>query len=196
MALSNSINLARFKQLSKNSSIDIIKLISVGNLLRKKNQIFLLDIIKYIKQKNYPVHLNIVGEGAERKNIANRIDFLDIKENVTLSGQKDIIESELNSADFYLHSAIYEAFGLVLLEAMASRLPVIALNGSGNKDLIENNVNGFIIEDQNPKVFGDIIIDLFCNKEKYQKISDEGYKTSLKYDISNYIVNLLKIYKN
>ena len=194
--LSNSINLSRFKQFSKKPSEDLIKLISVGNLLFKKNQIFLLEIIKYIKLKNYSVHLNIVGDGVEKINIANKIETLNIKESVTLSGQKDHIEEELINADFYVHSATYEPFGLVILEAMASGLPIIALNGKGNKDLIKNEVNGFIIDAQNPKIFGDIIIDLFCNKEKYKKISEQGFKTSLKYDLPSYIKKLLKIYKN
>ena len=196
VSLSNSIDLSRFKQFSKKPPSHIIKLISVGNLLVKKNQIFLLDIVKYIKSKNYSVNLNIVGDGIEKKTIANKIDALNIKDNVILSGQKDIVEEELIKADFYVHSAPYESFGLVFLEAMASRLPIIALNASGNKDLLKNGVNGFIIDDQDPIFFGDIIIDLFCNKEKYQKISEQGFQTSLKYDLPNYLKNLLKIYKN
>ena len=196
ISLSNSIDFARFKRFSKKPLSSSIKLISVGNLLFFKNQIFLLDIVKYLKSKNYSVHLNIVGDGEEKKSIAKKIDFLKIKDDVTLSGQKDLIEEELMKADFYLHSSKHEAFGLVILEAMASRLPVIALNGSGNKDLIKNGVNGYIIDDQNPKVFGDIIIDLFCNKDKYQKISEQGFQTSLKYDLSKYIKKLLKIYNN
>ena len=196
VSLSNSIDLSRFKQLSKKSPSDIIKLISVGNLLVKKNQIFLLDIVKYIKSKSYSVHLNIVGDGVEKKTIANKIDNLNIKDNVILSGQKDIVEEELIKADFYVHSATYEPFGLVILEAMASRLPIVALNGSGNKDLLKNGTNGFIIDNQDPKFFGDIIIDLFCNKEKYQKISEQGFQTSLKYDLPNYSNNLLKIYNS
>jgi len=196
VSLSNSIDLSRFKQLSKKSPSDIIKLISVGNLLVKKNQIFLLDIVKYIKSKSYSVHLNIVGDGVEKKTIANKINNLNIKDNVILSGQKDIVEEELIKADFYVHSATYEPFGLVILEAMASRLPIVALNGSGNKDLLKNGTNGFIIDNQDPKFFGDIIIDLFCNKEKYQKISEQGFQTSLKYDLPNYSNNLLKIYNS
>jgi glycosyltransferase involved in cell wall biosynthesis len=196
VSLSNSIDLSRFKQISKTLPSDIIKLISVGNLLVKKNQIFLLDIVRYIKSKNYSVHLNIVGDGEEKKTIANKIETLNIKDNVTLSGSKDIVEEELIKADFYVHSATYEPFGLVILEAMASRLPIIALNGSGNKDLLKNGVNGFIIDEQNPNLFGDIIIDLFCNKERYQRISEQGFQTSLKYDLPNYSKNLLKIYKS
>ncbi len=193
--LPNAINLNRFKSNSKPPTLKKIKMISVGNLFANKDHIFLIEILKYIKRKQYPVHLNIVGDGPEKNKILEKINSYNLVENVTMSGQKDVIEKELKKANFYVHSATKEAFGLIFIEAMASKLAVIAFNGKGNEDIIENNLNGFIFNKKDPKIFGDVIIDLFLDKSRYLEIISEGFKKSLEYDISEYTDNLINIYK-
>lgn len=195
LSLPNAINYSRFKLLNKTPSSNQIKLITVGSLVAKKNQIFLVEVVNYIKNKNYDVHLKIIGDGLEREKIQNRILELKLTENIKLSGKQDLIEEQLKKADFYVHSATYEPFGLVILEAMASRLAVVTLNGSGNSDIIDNEINGFILNENNYKKFGDIIINLFSKPSDYKKIVKKGYENALKYDITLYVNKLLKIYK-
>lgn len=196
VAFPNAINLSRFKLLNKTFSEKKIKLITVGSLVAKKNQIFLVEVVKYIKNKNYDVHLKIIGDGLEREKIQNRILELNLTENIKLSGKQDLIEEQLKKADFYVHSATYEPFGLVILEAMASKLAVVTLNGSGNNDIIDNGINGFILNENNYKKFGDIVIDLFSKPSEYIKMVKKGYESALKYDITVYVNKLLKIYKS
>lgn len=196
VSLPNAINLSRFKLLNKTFSEKEIKLITVGSLMVKKNQIFLVEVVNYIKNKNYDVHLKIIGDGLEREKIQNRILELNLTENVKLFGKQDLVEEQLKKADFYVHSATYEPFGLVILEAMASRLAVVSLNGSGNSDIIDNGINGFILNENSHKKFGDIIINLFSKPSEYTKMVDKGYENALKYDITLYVNKLLKIYKS
>ena len=63
--------------------------------MAKKNQIFLVEVVNYIKNKNYDVHLKIIGDGIEREKIQNRILELNLKENIKLSGKQDLIEEQL-----------------------------------------------------------------------------------------------------
>ena len=79
---------------------------------------------------------------------------------------------------------------------MASRLAVVTLNGRGNNDIIDNGINGFILNEKNFKIYGDIIIKLFSNTSDYKKIVKKGYESALKYDITFYVNKLLKIYKS
>jgi glycosyltransferase involved in cell wall biosynthesis len=104
------------------------------------------------------------------------------------------VEEELKKANLYVHSANREGFGLTIVEAMAAGLPVISFNAKGNKDIITNGVNGFLLKNKKASNFGEIIIELFNNKEKYQKVSSQGLKTSLKYGLDNYVKNLILIY--
>lgn len=194
LILANAVNLNRFKTSQPPSHRSKINLITVGNLFVNKDQVFLLDVVKYIKDRNYPINLNIIGDGPEKTNIINRVKFLKIEKNVTISGQQDLVEEELKKANLYVHSANREGFGLTIVEAMAAGLPVISFNAKGNKDIITNGVNGFLLKNKKASNFGDIIIELFNNKEKYQKVSSQGLKTSLKYGLDNYVKNLILIY--
>ena len=102
------------------------------------------------------------------------------------------MEEYLWQSDVYVHTATYEPLGLVLLEAMASGIPVISLDGGGNRDLIINGKNGFLIENQNPKEFANRILEVYQNKE----ISDFNVELAKQFDIKTYCDELLEIYQS
>ena len=77
---------------------------------------------------------------------------------------------------------------------MAAGLPVISLDGKGNRDIINNNVNGIIIKDENVDLFANNIIALFENNKLYKKFVDNGHIAAKKYDIKNYTDVLLNNY--
>lgn len=86
-------------------------------------------------------------------------------------------------SEFYFHITSYEPIGLVLLEAMATGLPVISLDGMGNRDIIIHNQNGFVFSEQDLKVFGDTLINHKNDKEKYLNIVAAGQKSASAYNI-------------
>ncbi|MDB4091086.1 glycosyltransferase family 4 protein, partial [Crocinitomicaceae bacterium] len=94
------------------------------------------------------------------------------------------------------HSATYEPLGLVLLEAMAAGLPIITLDGKGNRDLMEQGKNGYMIHQQDPKEFAQKIISLVENKGKYAEISNYCKEYVKQYDIKEYVNKLLALYKD
>ena len=98
-------------------------------------------------------------------------------------------------SNIYLHTATSEAFGLVILEAMAAGLPVITLDGKGNRDIVVNGENGYIFKNQDTCLFSDQIIELMKKKKLYEKISVNGQETAKGYDITNYTTKLMKLYK-
>jgi spore coat protein SA len=95
----------------------------------------------------------------------------------------------------YLHAATYEPFGLVLLEAMAAGLPIVSYDGQGNRDIIEDGKNGFILTSPTPKEFANKIIFLLTNKIEYETMSEYAKLYAKKFDIDNYCINLLTIYQ-
>jgi glycosyltransferase involved in cell wall biosynthesis len=111
-------------------------------------------------------------------------------------GKVEKVEDYLEDSDIYLHSATYEPLGLVLLEAMAVGLPVITLDGKGNRDLIEEGKNGYMIYDQDPEKFAQKIIFLVKNKSKYAEISSYCKQYAEKYDIKEYVNKLYLLYKD
>lgn len=194
--LHNAINHNHFALNQKvHNKLNKINLVNVGNLIEKKNQIFLVDVVKCLVLKKYKVSLKIIGEGVFRDKIANKIRNLKLENEITLLGSVDNVQDYLWDSNCYIHSAFYEPFGLVLIEAMAAKIPVISYNGRGNKDIIKNNKTGFLINELDPEKFADAVIKLFEDKKLYNEIVEKAFNFSKKFDIKNYVSELIKIYK-
>ena len=138
--LSNAIDFKRFyfAKRGKPKSDHIIHAACVGSLVNKKNQKFLIPIVVYLKNKGFDCKIDVLGDGPNRESLQAQIDSNNLHEEITLHGNVKNVEEFMRNTDFYIHTATYEPFGLVLLEAMASGLPVISLDGKGNRDIIEH----------------------------------------------------------
>ena len=121
---------------------------------------------------------------------------LGLANNLLFHGNVNNVEEFLQDSDIYLHTATYEPLGLVLLEAMAAGLPVITLDGKGNRDLIEEGKNGYMIFEQNAELFAQTIIDMWNDKVKYKPLSEFAQEFARSFDINKYTSNLMVIYKN
>ena len=142
------------------------------------------------------VSLGVLLLHPKRKKIEIKIDDLKLNDHITLKGNVTDIVSYLNDADLYVHSATSEPFGLVLLEAMASGLPVIALDGKGNRDFIIDDQNGYIIDELSISKMGNKIIEILHNEDTYQRISKNAVETSKEYAMSEYVNKLISLYKS
>jgi glycosyltransferase involved in cell wall biosynthesis len=196
--LKNAINVNAFLNPIKKkiNTKHQIKLISVGSLVEKKNHIFLIHIVNILKKKGIDVELIILGDGPEKMKIQELISNLRLDKSILLKGNVNNVNYYLNKADIYVHSAIYEPFGLVLLEAMAAGLPIVSLDGKGNRDIIHNNNNGFILPDNKYQTFADAIIKLVRDEVLYSRIQGNVLEYVKSFDIKQYVANLVQMYKD
>lgn len=192
--LPNAINLNRFYTSKKDKSCFTI--ISIGNLVEKKGHKLLLDTVKLLVDLNINIKLKILGYGNLQDSLIQYSKNLDINEYVEFLGNVSDVEGYLAKADIYVHTASYEPFGLALIEAMASSLPVICTDGGGNRDLIEDGGNGFMIDKRDPKLIADKIVLLLNNEELRLKIGYYAQQFSKQYDIKVYVNKLLVLYKD
>ncbi|MEO1050662.1 MAG: glycosyltransferase, partial [Bacteroidota bacterium] len=167
-----------------------------GRLVPKKNHEFLIDVVHHLSQK-YPKRfvLKIFGEGEMHESLQAKITDYGLQNSVFLMGVSDSIEEHYRNSDLYLHSAIDEPFGLTILEAMASGLPVVTLDGGGNRDFIVHEENGFILPVSDVEAFSDVIMKIVNNSHVYDALSKKSVETSRNYDIANYINKLLEVYE-
>lgn len=193
--LPNAIDYHRFYKLKQT---DVgqrpLILINVGSLVDNKNQTFLIDVVNVLRNKNIDVRLNLLGDGNNRAVLDYKIQKNQLGNQVILNGIVDCVEEYLWQSDIYVHSAFSEALGLTLIEAMAAGLPVITLDGKGNRDLIEEGKNGYMLYSQNAEAFADKIIQLWNNPEKYREMSKYAQKYTKQYDIKEYVDRLLELY--
>ena len=192
--LPNAINtgLFEFPDRTYNSNFPK-KLISIGSLIERKNHTFLLDVVKHLTDQSFSVNLQILGRGNELANLEQKIKNLGLEGIVSIDSSPNVAPY-LRQADLYVHVAKNEPFGLVLVEAEASGLPLISLDGKGNRDLIENGKNGFLIPDENIQLFVDKIRFLLSNPADYQKFSQQAALMSKTFDIKLYVDKLIELY--
>jgi glycosyltransferase involved in cell wall biosynthesis len=196
--LQNAIDVKRFlkpSHFADSKTSSNCHLISIGRLDKNKNHQFLIDVVAELENRNIPILLTIIGEGVERKNLESKIIMLKLESKIKLLGMIDNIETYLNESNVYVHSALTEGFGLTLIEAMASGLPVVTLDGGGNRMLIEQGKNGFLVEDNAIKTFADKIIECVSSHEKYNVYSKNATEFAQQFDINHYIDKLIDIYQ-
>ena len=193
--IDNAINFTSFFNPNKRVIEESVHLINVGSFVKKKNQDFLIDVIKLLNTRGVPSTLTLLGDGPLRSSIQENIKKANLEAQVFLPGNVENVQDYLNRSTVYVHSATYEPFGLVQVEAMAAGLPVVALDGKGNRELIQNGSNGFMISKVDPIDFADKIIKIIENNQTYLTFSNNSINFAKKYDIVNYVDELLKIYK-
>jgi glycosyltransferase involved in cell wall biosynthesis len=196
--LYNAIDIARF-HIENQRLISVgekLRIVSVGNLVPKKNHRFLIDIAVELKQQNRDFSIDILGYGELQKELEQFALQKNVSEFIFFRGNVRNVEDYLKNANVYIHPANYEPFGLVLIEAMASGLPVICLDGKGNRDIMHQGKNGYIFEEENAELFANALKSLFEDPQAYSYISNYARDFAKNYDIGTYVENLIEIYSN
>jgi glycosyltransferase involved in cell wall biosynthesis len=196
--LHNAIDYQRFYRGKRNFTLDMsgnFNLVSVGSLVDKKNQQFLIDILIDLLPLIPNCHINILGDGPNHGKIAEKIKKFNVQNRITLHGNVNNVEEFLHNSHLYIHSATYEPFGLVLIEAMAAGLPCICLDGKGNRDVIEQDKNGYIFREQDSKAFANSIKQLLENPVKLQEMSNYALNFASHFDMPLYIERLIGLYQ-
>lgn len=192
--LHNAINFGRFCSAEKKLLREPYRLVTTGALVDKKNQIFLVDVMKLLMEKGLRVNLDILGDGPNRQKIQQQIDEAGLNDRITIQGNVERVEDYLHRAHVYVHPALYEPFGLAILEAMAAGLPCVMLDGKGNRDIAEDGKNGFLVEQISPSAFAERIVRLINAPQLYDEMSAYAVNFARKYDMKAYAVRLLGYY--
>lgn len=127
--------------------------LSVGELNHNKNhQVF----IKALKKINSPdVHYAIAGTGEKKGELQQLADELELQKRVHILGYRNDAVELYKAADAYVLPSFREGLNVSLMEAICSGLPVICGNIRGNRDLITDGKNGYLVDTTNPDDFSD-----------------------------------------
>lgn len=156
------------------------KLLFVGRLVPRKNIMSLVKIMRLLVNIDKGFILSTVGEGenAYVKKIKAEILKNNLQKNIIFYGK--VTDNKLNklykSNCIFVFTSLVEGFGLVLLEAMSKGLPVIAYNVNGVKDVIINNVSGYLVKPFDYQDFRNKILCLNKNNSIYQQMSKNALK--------------------
>lgn len=183
-----------FKQ-EKNKISGKLKLINVGSFQDKKNQKFILSIAQTLLKYSSDFEIHLLGDGQNRLALEQESKEKKLDQHVIFHGNVSDVEKYLHESHIYLHTAWYEPFGLVFLEAMAAGLPVVTLDGKGNRDIIEQDKNGYLFYEEDAELFAQTILELKNNTKKYQQISDYAKSYAKQFDMEQKVEEFIDFYK-
>lgn len=190
------IDLKKFKSLSGKSH-DPIRLLFVGRLEIQKNVPLLIRSFKKITEKNVRnIELHIVGDGEEKSKIINLIKEEKLEKKVILHGalRGKRLYKIFSNSDIFILTSRYESFGIVLIEAMVSGLPIVASNIPAVRNVVENNKTGLLVKPL-PEDFAKAIEKLLNSSQLREKLIKNGLEEVKKYSWDKIIEKFEDIYR-
>ena len=182
------------------SSCENKKIISVGRLEEVKDFSLLIDIFHnaVVEHKNNDWKLEIVGSGSLKEELENKIEKLGLKDNVILTGNvpTDMVYQKLSESSIFVLTSKSESFSLVLCEAMNAGLPVMSFDiDAGPREIINDAVNGYLIEDRDSDEMANKLLSLMDNSKLRKEIGANAKQSVGKYYSTNIIKKWLEIIK-
>ena len=173
-------------------------IVFTSRLAREKNVEFLLRAAKTVIDSRPQVRFLIIGDGDHRKSLEETARQLGLKDQVIFAGYMDReqIFPVYRAAKVFVFASTTETQGLSVLEAMASHLPIVALKATGAEDLLAKNQGGFLIENSDPVVFAEAVMNLLGNQDLYIIKSAEAYARAGDFTMEKTAQALVDVYKN
>ncbi len=168
--LPHGVDVDRFKPEERVAGPAPVKLIYVGRLFPAKGVHVLIEAAKVIREKGRDFRIDIIGKGQERyeEDLRKKIEEYGLGPKVILKGmvpQEDLPE-HYRQADIAVAPSLKETFGITLIEAMSSGLPVVASGVEAIPENIEDGVDGMLVKPENPDVLAGAVISLMDDREK------------------------------
>jgi colanic acid/amylovoran biosynthesis glycosyltransferase len=160
---------------------DTIRLLSVGRLVEMKGREYAIKAIAQLKGK-YNIHYDIVGDGPLREDLKKMVTDLGLDNIIQFRGwtDSDTLEMLYNQAHLFVHPSVtssdgnQEGQGVVLVEAQAHGIPVIATRHGAFPDSLLDGQSGFLVPEKDVKALADKIEFLIANPQMWPQLGRTG----------------------
>lgn len=149
-------------------------LITIGTLEPRKNHAYLLRVLAEAAKHGKRYTLTIVGNGPERGRLKQLAESLQLADQVTFLGFQKQAAQYLPQHRIYCHTSLMESFGIVLIEAMAAGLPVLAPPVGGMPEILRDGVEGYLWPLDNVEVAAARLIHILENQDVYEQFSQSA----------------------
>lgn len=171
-------------------------LLYVGRLGKEKSVDFIIRSFAKIQPEFPDAHLVLIGDGTIRAKLEKLAKRLKLQENVHFAGfidQADIQKVYVD-ADIFVFASQTETQGMVIIEAFASGLPVVAIKDPAFEGVVEDGKNGFLVK-RGTSEFASKALSLLNNEDTRRKFSKVGKETAKKHSVEITAERLEEIYK-
>ena len=158
-----------------------------------KGQSTIIDVARMVAESQPDWQFVICGDGRDEARYRAEIGDLD---NVALIGWVDNVGDYLASFDLFLYPSLHEALGSTLLDALHCGLPIVATNVDGIPDIVEDGVNGTLVEPERPEQIAAAIGELLGDPERLRVMREGNVTKAGKYDVKYMTDAYLAVYES
>lgn len=173
---------------------DDFVLIYPAELSERKRQEWLINSLNNLMNKHNNIHLLLPGKDSLNGKLKKIIEKLKLENQVHLLGYRKDIQKLLYISDIAVSSARQEGLPVNIMEAMYVGLPIVASNCRGNRDLVKNSKNGYLINLEDNKNFSKKVEKLYKDKKQYKGFKKYNENEIKQYKLENIVMIMEKIY--
>lgn len=171
-------------------------LVTIARLSKEKNLDFLIAAMKELKARHAPpFRLLIIGDGDERARLTGTIRDAGLTSEVRLVGSVPMqdIPAYLALAQLFVFTSVSETQGMVILEAMAAGLPIVAVNATGVDAFVQNRRTGLLTE-EDLDAWTDAVHALLVNRSERQTMARAAFEEAQTHSIERFAADIVRVY--
>jgi glycosyltransferase involved in cell wall biosynthesis len=172
-------------------------LLMVGNLIPLKGHEYVLRAMPRIVAQHPEIRLLVIGEGPLEDSLRSLVKSLGIEHAVKrISPLAVLLPRVMDAADLLVHPSLTESFGLVVAEAQASGLPVVATRIGGPAEIVVDGETGYLVPEEDPDAIAEAVLRLVSNFEVLREMGTAGRQRVLQlYDIRRCAKEYLNLFR-
>lgn len=182
----------------------VVRLLTVARLVPVKGVEHAVEAVAELRRRGCAVRYDVVGDGPERNHVEDLVRRLDLGEHVTLHGAQDgkAVRGHLDRADLFLLPSVsvegvQEAQGLVLQEAQACGIPVIATRTGGIPESLDPGRSGLLVPERDPQAIADAVQDLAGRPETWPAMGAAGRRlVETRFDVRRLNDDIVGLYRD
>ena len=165
----------------------------ISNMRSVKRIPDIIDIFYRIQNEEEAILL-MIGDGPEREKAEQQAKDLGIYSKVKFLGKTTEIKKLLCMSDLFLLTSATESFGLVALEAMAAKVPVISSNAGGIREVNVHGVTGFLATIGDVETMANYSLKLLQNPELHQEFRNNAYERAKEFSMDTIVPKYEEVY--
>ena len=171
-------------------------LVSIGRLAMEKNWETLLRAAAIVYPDNPDLRIVLIGDGPDKDQLQELAIKLGIGDRVFFTGKVPFSEipAYLKAANLFGFASTTETQGLVTMEAMAAGLPVVAVDASGTRDIVDHGEQGMLVEN-NSNALADAINQLLNSPEQMQRFRENALEKAKSFAMENLAEKMIDVYR-
>ena len=178
--------------------------LSIGRIQKQKRQLEAIEFLSSFREINNDFKCYFIGGPSGNSGddyfveLKKIVKDLDLESHIEFLGNlsQSKIRELLNRSKLLIHTSEYETFGLVAIEAHSVGVPVISINQGSLKEIIDNNINGYIAESFKDPYLNEFILKILNDDKFADYISKSAINSAKKYDWKNTTKELINLYES